>query len=611
MTTTTETELPAQLESSPRRAWPHVLIAFVVGLGLALLLAAGGVLAYEQAHAGKVGAGVHAGSVDLSGLTRAQAAAKLTAAYGGLGQGTLTLSLPDGPSTLTYADLGRQLDVNAVLDAALLVGRTGNPLERVVDEVRTAVRGTNVAPVVTFDRATLEASIALLAAKIDTPAVNASIRSSATGFVGTTSSDGRALSTQALERQIIVALAPLSSPAAQTIDISADLVAVAPKVTSAQAAQAAAGGNGEVAPIVLMHGTDSWTIPAATVASWLVVLTGVDDVPYIYADSAKVTASLNVLAAKINRKAVNASFLVSKKNKVVGVIAGHDGQTLDVTGSVTLIQALLTQRAAGVASTAPLTPAIATSSPSLTTAEATSAAPLMQAISSWTTYYAPGAHNGNSANITVPAMAIDGTIVAPGAEFNFWKAVGVVSLAKGYKLGGAIINGHSVEGKTIGGGICSTSTTLFNAALRAGLKMGARANHYYYISRYPLGLDATVWEDGSAVQNMTFTNDTPYPILIRTYAKPGIVRFTLYSVPTGRTVSISKPIVKNFIQGYTKVEYTKSLRVGQTVQQEYQANGMDTWVTVTVRDKSGKVIDQKTYYSHYARMIGIILKGEN
>ena len=64
--------------------------------------------------------------------------------------------------------------------------------------------------------------------------------------------------------------------------------------------------------------------------------------------------------------------------------------------------------------------------------------------------------------------------MAPGAKFNFWKSVGEVSLAKGYKLGGAIINGHSVEGKTIGGGICSTSTTLFNAALRAGFDMGAR-----------------------------------------------------------------------------------------------------------------------------------------
>ncbi len=293
-------------------------------------------------------------------------------------------------------------------------------------------------------------------------------------------------------------LGALDAPAQQTIDVSASLVPVKPTVSSASAATVAAGANAEVAPIVLSHQSNSWTIPAATVASWLEVQVAPDGTYMIQANPAKVTASLTALAAKINRKAVNATFLISKRNKVVGVVPGQDGRTLDVAGSVSLIENLLSQRASGLASSAPITPAVLTSAPTLSTAAATSAAPQMKAISSWTTYYAPGAHNGNSANITIPAMAIDGTVVAPGAKFDFWKAVGVVSLAKGYKLGGAIINGHSVEGKTIGGGICSTSTTLFNAALRAGLEMGLRANHYYYISRYPKGLDATVWQDGSA-----------------------------------------------------------------------------------------------------------------
>jgi len=609
MTTTTETELPATLDSTRSARWPRVLLAFLVGLGLALVIAIGGVFAYEQAHAGKIGAGVHAGSVDLSGLTRDQAAAKLSAAYASLGVGQLALTLPDGTTKVSYADLGRRLDANAMVDAALAVGRSGNPLARVADEIRTAIKGTTVAPVVTFDQAALKDSLTKVATTLATSPLNASIQRGTSGFAASSSADGRSLSVDALARQVMDALSSPSASAQATIDISADMTAVVPAISSSQAAQAAAAGNAEVAPIVLTHDTDKWTLSAATVASWLTVGTALNGSYGVQADPAKVTASLTALAKQINRKAVDASFLVSKKNKVVGVIAGKDGRTLDVAGSVVLVQALLTQRAAGFAPSTAITPAIASTSPNLSTAAATSAAPQMRAISSWTTYYAVGAHNGNSANITVPAMAIDGTIVAPGAEFNFWKTVGEVSLAKGYKLGGAIINGHSVEGKTIGGGICSTSTTLFNAALRAGLKMGARANHYYYITRYPKGLDATVWEDGSAVQNMTFTNDTAYPILIRTYARPGVVRFTLYSVPTGRTVSISKPIVKNYIRGYTVVEHTKALRPGQVIQSEYQADGQDVWVTVTVKDRNHKVISSKTYYSHYARMIGVIMKG--
>jgi vancomycin resistance protein YoaR len=609
MTTTTETELPATADSARSVRWSRVLIAFVIGLALALALAVGSVFAYEQAHAGKIGAGVNAGSVDVSGLTRDQAVAKVSAAYASLSVGQLSLTLPDGTTKVSYTDLGRHVDAAAMVDAALAVGRTGNPLARVADEIRTALHGTTIAPVVTFDQTALATSIANVAAAVATTPVNAAIQSTKTGFVASASRDGRTISVEGLTRQVMVALGSPSASDQATIDVSADLTAIAPAISSSQATAAAAGANAEIAPITLTHDTDKWTIPAATVATWLSVGTMADGTYGVTADAAKVSASLTALAKSINRKAVDASFLISKQNKVVGVVAGKDGRTLDVATSVALIQGLLSQRFAGIASTTPLVPAIATTTPSLSTAAATSAAPKMRAISTWTTHYIVGAHNGESANITIPAMAIDGTVVAPGAVFNFWKTVGEVSLAKGYKLGGAIINGHSVEGKTIGGGICSTSTTLFNAALRAGLETGARANHYYYITRYPKGLDATVWEDGSAVQNMTFTNDTPYPILIRAYAVPGLVRFTLYSVPTGRTVSISKPIVKNFLPGYTVVEHTKALRSGQFYYSEYQADGQDVWVTVTVRDKSGKVISTKTYYSHYARMIGVLVKG--
>ncbi len=609
MTTTTETELPATLELARPRRWPRVIIAFLIGLGLAIGLALGSVVAYEQAHLGKIGSGVHAGPVDLSGLTRDQAIAQLNTAYASLGQGQLTLTLPDGSTSLTFAALGRRVDASAMADAALAVGRTGSPLARVADEIRTALHPTSIAPVVTFDQAALKAGLASLATAVATKPVEATIRTTAVGYVATTSSEGRTLSTDALEHQIMLALAAPDAAAQQTIDLAADLTPVAPVVSYQQASQVADAANAEVAPITLTHETDSWTIPASTVATWLTVGPQPDGSYGIQADPAKVSAALNGLARKINRKAVDASFLISKNNKVVGVVAGKDGRALDVSGSVSVIESLLYQRASGFAGSGPLSPAITTTSPNLSTAAATSAAPQMRAISTWTTYYAPGAHNGNSANITIPAMAIDGTIVAPRAEFNFWKTVGDVTLAKGYKLGGAIINGHSVEGKTIGGGICSTSTTLFNAALRAGLEMGARKNHYYYISRYPKGLDATVFQDGGSVQNMTFTNDTPYPILIRTYAKPGIVRFTLYSVPTGRTVTLSAPIVKNFIKGFTTVEYT--LPKGSHQQQvEYQADGQDTWVTRTVRDSTGKIIHVDTYFSHYARMVGVILRAK-
>ena len=127
----------------------------------------------------------------------------------------------------------------------------------------------------------------------------------------------------------------------------------------------------------------------------------------------------------------------------------------------------------------------------------------------------------------------------PGETFDFWRALGEVSFRTGYRLGGAIVGGHSVEGKALAGGICAASTTLFNAAARGGLQIVTRQPHWYYITRYPLGLDATV----SDSQTMRFRNDTAHPVMIRSQASPGIVHFEIWSVPNGRTTRWSTPIV--------------------------------------------------------------------
>jgi hypothetical protein len=107
---------------------------------------------------------------------------------------------------------------------------------------------------------------------------------------------------------------------------------------------------------------------------------------------------------------------------------------------------------------------------------------------------------------------------------------------------------------------------------------------------------------------MSFTNDTEYPILIRGYrikeGSKGYVRFDLYSVPTGRTVSFSKPTVKNIRPATTRTEITTTLAPGARKQIEYPVDGKDVWVTRTVRDASGKVIHTETFYSHYPRVDG-------
>ena len=142
--------------------------------------------------------------------------------------------------------------------------------------------------------------------------------------------------------------------------------------------------------------------------------------------------------------------------------------------------------------------------------------------------------------------------------------------------------------------MCSSSTTLFNAALRAGLQMGARSNHKYYIYRYPLGLDATVSKTRSGgSQTMSFTNDMtdadrhPHVPLPRA-ARPG--GYEIWGIPDGRTVSLSRPSVSNVRR--RRPRGLVPAQPGVRMQTEFPANGMDVSVSRVVRN-GGRVIHRR------------------
>jgi vancomycin resistance protein YoaR len=161
--------------------------------------------------------------------------------------------------------------------------------------------------------------------------------------------------------------------------------------------------------------------------------------------------------------------------------------------------------------------------------------------------------------------------------------------------------------------MCSSSTTLFNAALRAGLQINARSNHKYYIDRYPLGLDATVSIMGGGRQTMTFTNDMSTPIVIRAFkirnGSSGYVRYQIWGVPDGRSVSLSGPSVSNVRQATTNVVNVTTLPRGVREQVEYPSNGMDVSVSRVVRNAKGRVIHSDTFRTHYVLWNGRIEVG--
>jgi vancomycin resistance protein YoaR len=236
----------------------------------------------------------------------------------------------------------------------------------------------------------------------------------------------------------------------------------------------------------------------------------------------------------------------------------------------------------------------------------------MRPISSFSVYYWVIVNNHWGGNIEAPATKINGTVVPAAGIFDFWKVVGDLHKLPGEGPGNAIEGGKITVTGAFGGGICTTSTTLFNAAFRAGMVPLARQNHNEFITRYPPGLDATVWIVGTAKQTMSFKNDTQYPILIqRTITNAGSRRwitFKIWSVPNGRTYKISNLVIQPGPRAIDTVVRDPTKRVGYSYRNNSPADGAKVWVTVTIYDH-GTLHWRTQYYSNYPAVNGVLVVG--
>lgn len=132
-------------------------------------------------------------------------------------------------------------------------------------------------------------------------------------------------------------------------------------------------------------------------------------------------------------------------------------------------------------------------------------------LSTYTTYFSTNSINNynRSINIKLAAESIDGTLLLPGEEFSFNKVVGPRTAERGYKTAHVFVAGQIRDGT--GGGVCQVSTTLYNAVLRANLKVTERHNHMFTVGYVPLGHDAAV---SYGYADLAFTNTTAYPLQI-------------------------------------------------------------------------------------------------
>lgn len=213
-----------------------------------------------------------------------------------------------------------------------------------------------------------------------------------------------------------------------------------------------------------------------------------------------------------------------------------------------------------------------------TTDEARSAT-FDQVIGEFTT---SGYSENSGHNIATIAAQVNGAIVNPGETFSLNGYTGPRGLAQGYIASGIIENGRSAQG--VGGGVSQFTTTLYNATYFAGLEDIAHTPHSYYISRYPAGREATIWDGGI---DLVFRNTNSHPIRIETSVGGGDVTVKILGVKevnvessNGGRWATTEPQVQNIS--------------GDSCVASSGIPGFTTSDTRTIMDLSGNVIDRET-----------------
>jgi vancomycin resistance protein YoaR len=213
-------------------------------------------------------------------------------------------------------------------------------------------------------------------------------------------------------------------------------------------------------------------------------------------------------------------------------------------------------------------------------------------------------------NIELTASRFRGVLVPPGETASFNKILGEVSRRTGFKPAYVIKQGRTVLDD--GGGVCQASTTLFRAAMDAGLPIVERTAHAYRVAYYEQGfdpgLDATVY---APLVDLKFKNDTPGYLLIQASLDraASTLVYEIYGTDDGRKSFISKPRVTN-VQPPPEPLYQDdpTLPKGKIKQVDWAAWGAK--VTFTYRVTRGQeTLFEKTYVSNYRPWQAVYLKG--
>ncbi|WP_406864405.1 VanW family protein [Streptomyces sp. HUAS MG47] len=524
-----------------------------------------------------ISAGTRVDGVDIGGLSRAEAAARLASAGPVAWKEPVRVTVGDDKATVDPVAAGMTIDVEATADKAADPAR--DPFTVIGRLFSSGSR--DIEPVVSHDDAKLRAAVATVAKQHDRTVTEAAVAFK----------NGKAVVTQPREGQKLDAAKAAATlraayPSAGTGASAAVALPVAvtpPKVPATEVARfvdeyATPAMSG---PVTLTSGDNRLRISAATLGDHLAVksaggrLTPALDARTLIHDPAVSQPLDRLTGAPVEAR------LGVRDGKVVVEQDGRPGREVSAAALGSAVEPLLT-KTGDDARTGPV--AAKETRPKLT-ADALARLGITEQMSTFTVNFPTAPYR--TTNIGRAVELIDGSVVQPGEVWSFNRTVGERTEANGFVDGTMIMDGQ--YRKAPGGGVSAVATTIYNALFFAGVKPLEHGAHSFYIERYPAGREATVaW----GTLDLRFLNDSGAPIYIKAGSTDSSVTVSFLGTKKYDAVKAVAGPRTNVTPPKERVDTSKTCEVQEPLE------GFDIEVD-RVFENDGVEVKRETYKTHY------------
>ena len=511
----------------------------------------------------KIAFGIKIAEANLGGYNIIKSAEILKKQCDDFGEQEIILSYQEYNWPIKLSNLGFELKLQETIDKTYKITHQSNIAINIKEQLFALFGLHNIEPIYEIDKEKFEEKTAELFKNIEKPAKNASLifNEEIDNFSLQHSTKGTTINREKLLDKLLENALAFST---ESIDIELIIDEPLVKNNETDLANEKAQKILSKQPYQLVLEERTWTIDKETLINWLEfkpekATSSDNQILGIFLNEDKIKKYLLKISYEINKPATNAQLETSSSTATLFI---PDKPGFEIKTEKTIEQ--INNSILASEPNKRINIIADKSLPEITLGQTNKLGINVLISQGASNFY--GSSKNRIHNVKTGTATLNGIIIEPNEEFSFNSFIDETGPEQGY-LQEMVIK----KDKTVleyGGGLCQVSTTIFRAAIKAGLEITQRRPHAFPVGYYnPQGFDATVY---SPWTDLRFINNTPNHILIQSFTSGYQLFFNFYGTNDGRNVKVKGPyVLEKKEDGSMKTVFTQEVyKKGELIRKE-------------------------------------------